>query len=316
MAPLTVLWGIISFCPVLGAALAIGLLSGHAPIALVFVTENETRLPDQVYTDWLRKEGMRGSWRAFLPTSLLLTACLPGWVLLTGYGVPLLISAAVGFLWGVTRHVMRRYKTVPYRPSKLKGWQNNSLPSCPGGRESVGHPRYLEFGLASCAAGFALNAIEQGFAVRSFLGPLGVGIIYAAGASCILVILWLFARAIGKRSLRWPFHLSVIASLLLISGGPLLWFAPLLGIPFGWRWHPTWPARIDKPRKAVLRGIGAIAVAHTFFQVYFYDITSSSGPFSSAGVLAVAPYALSGVLLGVAMRTVHVARDNLSVAEA
>lgn len=69
MALLPLLWGVISFSPALGAALAIGLLSGHAAMASffclrqmasVFVSNNETRSPDQVYADWLRKHGMRG----------------------------------------------------------------------------------------------------------------------------------------------------------------------------------------------------------------------------------------------------------------
>jgi tetratricopeptide (TPR) repeat protein len=216
--------------------------------------------------------------RRSLWISWSLGGCLLAWILLEGPTLVFLGLAFFGFAAG-----------------NIAGLKNANWSAWPR--------RWTTVGLYLCGFDYFVTTIGGRLSAPSLYPPL-TGLVYTLLAAVVFFFLSGIMKLLKTDSRKWPFHIALVASLLLTSGGPLLWFVLAAAVGFGYSCSSRYLDRLDKHSagRAIWQGFLALVLAHTLFDAYFYGI-ASYGIFWNPGV-AVAPYALGGMLLGISMHRV------------
>lgn len=209
--------------------------------------------------------------------------CFLGWLFLEGGAIPEIVGASAGVVGGNLLGLIGK---------NPRTWIRNTLAS----------------GLSLCALGFLTESASRGFPAR-LLGPIAVGLICSGAVGAVCFAIWTITKLMGRESVSLSFRLPAVASFLfLVAGGPFLWMVLVASIGFGYSCSARYLPPSEAPRStAVWQGLAALAVAHALFNFYFYGM-SAYGLFWHP-VLAVAPYALGALLVGVSLHRVGVTQS-------
>lgn len=201
--------------------------------------------------------------------------CLLAWIFRRGPTLIFIISAVIGFIIG---------NIAGLRNPQNIFWVRKSI----------------IFGLICCAMEYILELVDSQFSSR-LLGPLGVGLIYSGISAIVFLVIWGILKLIRPRLIHWAFAIIMISSLFLIPGDPFIWMVVASAVAFGYSSSARY---LEFPfgasnRAIILQGFLTLAVAHTLFQLYFYEI-ARYGIFWNPGVV-VSPYALGGIIVGISV---------------
>lgn len=206
--------------------------------------------------------------------------CLLAWIFEEGPTLIFIISATIGFIIGDI--------------VGLRNPQNISLVR-----------RSIIFGLVCCGVEYLLEFIDSKFSGR-LIGPLAIGLAYSGISAIAFIIIGGILKLIRPSFINWAFALTLIASLFLISGDPFLWMVVAFAVAFGYSSSARYlefPYKVSN-RAIIFQGFLALAVAHTLFQLYFYEIAHYGIYWNP--IVAVSPYALGGVIVGISIHRVKV----------
>lgn len=199
--------------------------------------------------------------------------CFVAWLFLEGSAHVNMMAAAVGLLAGIARGLARRDLSGEIRAP-------------------------LVLGLILCVTDWSLEFVANDFAGRLVGPPLMWGVLIAGAVGVIAVAFRLLLRLAGRESRAWSFRIPALGSLLLSSGGPFLWLVMAASVGFGFSCSTRCVRSSSTATSGRLFafGLGSVALGHALFYFYFYEM-SSYGIFWHP-VVAVAPYALGGILIG------------------